>query len=98
MFGILLAGLAACSNARDPSHDPATSYLCADDQRLDIIQTEDLAIVRIGERIFNLQSRPGSVGARYADGSATLIIDQGIAVFVYDDGEQRLSCRLDQDG
>jgi hypothetical protein len=43
-------------------------------------------IVRVGEVIFNqLQAKPGSVGQRYTDGEATLIIDGDMAVFVAGD-------------
>lgn len=76
--------------AQEPSH----RFLCADNQPLDIIRADRLAIVKLGERIFNLQARRSSIGERYTDGDATLIIDDHDAVFVSGDGREALNCEL----
>jgi hypothetical protein len=50
--------------------------------------------VKLGERIFNLHASKGSIGERYTDGDAVLILDEGSAVFVAGDGRDALSCEL----
>jgi hypothetical protein len=53
-------------------------------------------IVRVGEIIFNkLQARPGSVGQRFTDGEATLIIDGDMAVLVAGDDLVLRDCRAE---
>jgi hypothetical protein len=88
----VIAGATACSPSREPPQDPGQRFICADEQPLDIIRTQELAIVKLGERIFNLNARKASVGERYTDGDATLIIDGLTAVFVSSDGREALNC------
>jgi hypothetical protein len=94
VIGFIIAGVTACSPNPEPPQDPSQRFICADEQPLDIIRTKQLAIVKLGERIFNLNAGKASVGERYTDGDATLIIDDGTAVFVSGDGRQALSCEL----
>jgi hypothetical protein len=88
----------ACSPEREPPKDPGQRFICADGQPLDVIQTKEVAIVKLGERIFNLHARKASVGERYTDGDATLIMDDGRAVFASGDGREALSCNLSDEG
>lgn len=92
--GLVLAGVAACSPGGSPPRDPGRRFICADGQPLDIIHTSELAIVKLGERIFNLHARKASIGARYTDGDAVLILDSDTAVFVSGDGRDAISCEL----
>lgn len=94
VVGLVIAGATACSPERAPPHDPAKRYVCASGQLLDIIHTKQLAIVKLGERIFNLEAKKGSIGERYTDGDATLIIDDGSAVFVSGNDGEALNCTL----
>jgi hypothetical protein len=69
--------------------------MCDNGQALDVVRSKDLMIVRIGERIFNdLRARPSSLGERFTDGEATLIIDGAKAVFVSADGHDLRNCEL----
>jgi hypothetical protein len=80
---LLFASATACSADRDWPRDDRKRYLCSDGQMFDIVRSKNAMIVRVGEVIFNnLQARPGSIGQRYTDGEATLIIDGNEAVFV----------------
>jgi hypothetical protein len=97
LAGCVIAGVTACSPNREPPNDPAHRFICADEQSLDIIRTKELAIVKLGERIFNLQARKASIGERYTDGDATLIIDESTAVFVSGDGGEALNCELSKE-
>jgi hypothetical protein len=92
--GLVLAGLTACSFERQPPQDPGQRFICADGQPLDIIHTKQLAIVKLGERIFNLHARKASIGERYSDDDATLIMDGATAVFVSGDGRDAMTCEL----
>jgi hypothetical protein len=94
ILGLLIAGVSGCSQQREPPRDPGQRFICADGQPLDIIHTKELAIVKFGERIFNLHARKASIGERYTDGDATLIMDDGTAVFVTSDGQRALTCKL----
>jgi hypothetical protein len=94
ILGLVIAGVTGCSQQREPPRDPGHRFICADGQPLDIIHTKELAIVKVGERIFNLHARKASIGQRYTDGDATLIMDDGTAVFVSGDGRDAMSCEL----
>ena len=91
---LFIAGVTACSPEGSAPQDPGKRYLCDNGHALDIIRSTDLAVVRVGERIFNLHSKPGSLGQRYTDGEATLIIDGGSAVFASAEGLDLRSCEL----
>jgi hypothetical protein len=63
---------------------------------LDTVRSKDTMIVRVGEVIFNkLQARPGSIGQRYTDGEATLIIDGDLAIFAAGDDLVLRNCRAE---
>ena len=94
MLGLVIAGVTGCSRHREPPRDPGQRFICADGQPLDIIHTKELAIVKLGERIFNLHVRKASIGQRYTDGDATLIMDDGAAVFASGEGPDAISCEL----
>nr|WP_314444136.1 hypothetical protein [uncultured Sphingomonas sp.] len=94
IIGLVTAGVTACSPGGEPPQDPGQRFLCADDQPLDVIRSRDLAIVKLGERIFNLHASKGSIGERYTDGDAVLILDEGTAVFVSGDGRDAMNCEL----
>ena len=92
IVGLSLASATACSTDREKPQDPAQRFVCADGKALDVIRTKDLAIVKIGERIFNLNAKRSSLGERYTDGESTLILDENTAVFVTSDGRDALNC------
>jgi hypothetical protein len=94
IVALAIASATACSTEREPPQDPGQRFVCADEQPLDIIHTKELAIVKLGERIINLHARKASVGQRYTDGDATLIIDEDTAVFVAGDGREAMTCDL----
>lgn len=97
-IGLVLAVVAACAPQPGAAEDPAKRYICADGQPLDIIRTKDLAIVKLGERIFNLDVKPSSIGQRYTNSKATLIVDGSSAVFVTRDGEEAINCEVSPPG
>jgi hypothetical protein len=97
IVGLVVAGATACSAERQLPRDPGQRFICPDGQPLDVIHSKELAIVKIGERIFNLQGKKGSIGERYTDGDATLIMDDGTAVFVSGDGKDALTCELSKE-
>jgi hypothetical protein len=94
IVAIVAAGVTACSPGGETPQDPGQRFICADGQPLDIIRSRDLAIVKLGERIFNLHASKRSIGERYTDGDAVLILDEGTAVFVSGDGRDTMSCKL----
>jgi hypothetical protein len=90
---LLIAAATACSSGASGGSDPAQHYRCAGGRTFDVIRSGQIAIVRLGERIYNLQAKPGSVGERYTDRQATLIIDGDFAAFVANDETQLSECR-----
>jgi hypothetical protein len=90
-----LAGATACSSEPRAAQDTRKRYLCEAEQSLDVVRSKDIVIVRVGERIFNkLRAKQGSLGERFTDGEATLILDGDSAVFVTADGLNLASCEL----
>jgi hypothetical protein len=94
LVGLVTAAVTACSPQGEPPQDPGQRFICADERSLDIIRSKQLAIVKLGERIFNLDAKKSTIGERYTDGNATLIIDGITAVFVSGDGRDALNCEL----
>jgi hypothetical protein len=90
---LLIAAATACSLDAPASSDPAQRYLCAGGRTFDIIRSGEVAIVRLGERTYNLHAKRGSLGERYTDRRATLIIDGDFAAFVANDETQLSDCR-----
>ena len=90
---LLIAAATACSSNASGGSDPAQRYQCAGGRTFDVIRSGQIAIVRLGERIYNLQAKPGSIGERYTDRHATLIIDGDFAAFVATDEMQPSDCR-----
>lgn len=86
--------LTACSPQGGSPQDTGQRYLCTDAQTLAVIRSTDQAIVRLGERLFTLSARKGSLGARFTDGDAILIFDADLAVFVTGEGRDALNCEL----
>jgi hypothetical protein len=92
---LLLASVTTCSPERNIPQDTRKRYICEGGQVLDTVRDRDLMSVRTGEIIFNnLRARPGSVGERYTNDEATLIIDGNEAVFVSSDGVALRNCKL----
>jgi hypothetical protein len=92
---LLIAAVGACSSGL-PAIDPATSYQCADGKSFDVIRTGEVAIVQLGDRTYNLQAGSGSLGKRYSNRLATLIIDGEFAALVTDNETELRSCRAQQ--
>lgn len=90
---LLIVAAAACSSGAPAGSDPAQHYQCSGGRTFDVIRSGQVAIVRLGERTYNLQAKPGSLGERYTDGRATLIIDGDFAAFVANDEMQLSRCR-----
>lgn len=89
---LLVAGTSACSSAASAQRDRAERFLCDSGQRLDVFHGRASTEVRVGERVFRLALKSGSLGRRYTDGEATLIIDGDTAVFVSGDGMSLRRC------
>lgn len=85
--------LTACSPQGGSPQDTGQRYLCTDAQTLAVIRSTD-QLVRLGERLFTLSARKGSLGARFTDGDAILILDADTAVLVTGEGRDALNCEL----
>jgi hypothetical protein len=91
---LVIAGMSACSSTDSAQQVRAERFLCETGQRLDVLYGTAMAEVRISERIFRLDLKPGSLGERYTDEEATLIVDGDTAVFVSADGMDLRKCEL----
>lgn len=70
----------------------AIRYECMPAAQLVVASSETTASVRFGDRAYELQRRPSSLGRKYASELATLIIDGSSAVFISEDGLRLNDC------
>ena len=81
MAAALLLGPGCSTGAAKASRD-ITLYKCAGDRSFTVERDDESAIIGYSDRRYELARRSSSIGERYANSEATLIIDGDMAAFV----------------
>jgi hypothetical protein len=68
--------------------------VCADGRQFHALRDARKATVRVEQEVYQLTAKKSSIGDRYTNEHATLIIDQGFAAFVRDGDEELTTCQL----
>jgi hypothetical protein len=91
---LAIACLVGCTSATSGAESSFQRFVCAGGESFGLNLTSRAATVQFGASTYNLQKKPSSLGERYTDRRATLIIDNNFAAFVTDDNMSLRDCRL----
>jgi len=91
---LAIAGLAGCTSAPSEARNSLERFVCAGGESFALHRDARAATVEFGGSVYHLPKKPGSLGERYADRRATLIIDDRFAAFVTDEQTSLRDCRL----
>lgn len=92
---LVLLLLPGCSVQRAQAANSVTLFKCAGAQSFTVERDNERAIVVYASTRYELPKRPSSIGQRYANSLATLIIDGDMAVFVTSKVMNLDFCRAD---